>query len=139
MLGECVVERLHAGRPFGELVVAEVRLPDAGRDDEAVVRQRERAPVRALRLDLAAVEVESGHLAEHDGDVLVLLENVPGRRGDVAGREDPRRHLVQQRLEEVMVRPVDERHLDRRPAQELRSEEPSEPRSDDDDPMRGAM
>ena len=38
-----VVDGLHAGRVAGELVVAEVRLVDAGGDDQAVVRQLELA------------------------------------------------------------------------------------------------
>ncbi len=43
---EGVVERLHARRVLGELVVAEVRLAGAGRDDQAVVGRGELGLVR---------------------------------------------------------------------------------------------
>ena len=44
---ERVVDRLHSGRPARELVVAEVGLPGAGGDDQAVVGKLEEDPVGA--------------------------------------------------------------------------------------------
>ena len=45
-------------------------------------------------------------------DVLCLAQHVPQRRRDLAGREDAGGHLVQQRLEEVVVPAVEQRHVD---------------------------
>ena len=45
-----VVDRLHAGRELGEVVVAEVRLPGARGDDQAVVRREVGVPEQ-LRVD----------------------------------------------------------------------------------------
>ena len=50
-----------------------------------------------------------GDLRELDGDVLVVLEQLAQRVRDVARRQLARRHLVQQRLELVVVVAVDQR------------------------------
>ena len=56
-----------------------------------------------------------GHLAELDVDVLVVAEQLAQREGDVARGELRRRHLVEQRLELVVVVAVDQRDARRRP------------------------
>ena len=63
-------------------------------------------------MDDAPFEIEPGHIGQDHVDVLALAQNVPQHRGDGAGREDAGGHLVQQRLEEVVVAPVDERDVD---------------------------
>ena len=108
-----VVDRLHARRMEGELVVAEVRLAGAGGDDQAVVGHLDRAQVRrAPGVDHAGVEIEAGHLGELHADVVGPAHDVAYRRCDLARREHARRHLVQQRLEEVVVAAVDQRDVD---------------------------
>ena len=92
---------LHARRELGELVVAEVGLPGAGGDDQAVVR----GPVGVAeqhRVDRLVRQVDVGDLAEQHLGVLLLAQDQPGRRGDLALGDDARRHLVQQRLEQVV-------------------------------------
>ena len=81
-----VVDRLHARRVEGELVVAEVRLAGAGGDDQAVVGQLDRAQVGGRRgVDDAGVEIEAGHLGEHHADVVGRV----ARRGVSAVRSGP--------------------------------------------------
>ena len=57
------------------------------------------------------------------------------RRTDLALGEDAGGDLVQQRLEEVVVVPVDQGDVDRRHRQRLGGEEPAEAATDDDDAM----
>ena len=54
-----------------------------------------------------AVQVEPGDLGQLDADVLVLAQHVADGRRDLARREHARRHLVQERLEQVVVAPVE--------------------------------
>ena len=63
-----VVDRLHAGREAGELVVAEVRLPGPGGHDEVVVGRRG-PPVEDLRGDGPGGQVDVGDVAEQHGRV----------------------------------------------------------------------
>ena len=87
-------------------------------------------------MDLAPVRVEPDRLAEEDGRVRVPAEDPPERLGDLAGREGAGRDLVEQRLEQVVVAPVDEG--DARPAghgRAARRVQPAEPSSDDHDAM----
>ena len=64
------------------------------------------------------------------------LEDRPQRIGDLARRQRAGRHLVGERLEEVEVAAVDQRHLDRRAAQLQRRLQPAEAAADDHDTMR---
>ena len=61
---ERIVDRLHPGRELAELVVAEVRAGRACRDDQRVVRHRQRRAERTGRRDGARVEVEALHVRE---------------------------------------------------------------------------
>ena len=61
---------------------------------------------------VTVLEIEAGDLGQLDPDVLVLAQDSPERRCDLALREDSRCDLVEQRLKEVMVRAVDERDVD---------------------------
>ena len=60
------------------------------------------------------------------------------RRRDVAGRQRRRRHLIEQRLEQVVVVAVEERDAHRRTLQRLRGREPAEAAADDHDVRRAS-
>ena len=70
-------------------------------------------------------------------DVALPAEYAADRRRDLALREDPGRELIEQRLEQMVVGAVYERHLDRSAAQESRREQPAEAAADDHYPWRG--
>jgi len=55
-----------------------------------------------------------------------------GRRYGTFG-QDPGRHLVEQRLEHMVIGAVDEGDVHRRGSKELRSEQPTEPTANHDD------
>ena len=116
----------------GELVVSEVRGRRSGGDDQAVVGQRERRSQRPDGDDRPVLEIEAGDLGQLDLDVLVLAQDSPERRCDLALREDSRCDLVEQRLKEVVVRAVDERDVDVALPKELRGKEATEAAADDD-------
>ena len=70
---------------------------------------------------------------EQHAHVLLPPENPPDRRGDIAGRQSGRRHLVEQRLEQVVIAAVEQGDADRRALQRLSGGEPAEPSADDHD------
>ena len=121
---------LRPARVAGPVVVAEVLVTGAGRDDQRVVGDRP-----AVRQDdLAPVGIEPDRLAEEHGRVPVAAQDRAQRLGDVARRERPGRDLVEQGLEQVMVQPVDEGDLDLgRPTQLAGRVQAGEPTADDDD------
>ena len=135
---ERVVDRLHPGRVARELVVAEPRLPRARRRRAGCRRRsrsRGRAPVEVtVRASRSTwVTVPSTTLR-----VLLAGEHLARARGDLALREDAGRHLVEQRLEEVVGGRGDQGDLDVLAApQRLRAEEASEAGTDDDDSVGG--
>ena len=98
---QCVIDRLHAGRPLREMVVAEVGLAGPRRDDQAVVR-RDIGMAEQLRLDGLVDQIDMRHVAQQHLRVLLVAQDDPGGRGDLARRDDAGGHLVQQRLEQMM-------------------------------------
>jgi hypothetical protein len=130
---EGVVDALHAGRELGELVVAEVGLPGAGGDDQLVVGVH-RGAAEDGRGDRAVGQVDVGDLTEHHPGVLLPLEDLPRGRGDLALGQDAGGHLVEQRLEEVVAGPADQRDVHRGALEGLGGEQPAEPGPDDDHP-----
>ena len=59
-------------------------------------------------------QIGGNNLRHLDLDVGMLHQDVPQAEGDVAGRQEPGRHLVQQRLELLIVVLVDQRDADLR-------------------------
>ena len=112
--------------------MAEVRVRRAGRDDQVVVRHRSRSVTTMRRDGIDRADVGQQHL-----DVRLMPQNPADRRRDVAGRQRRRRHLIEQRLEDVMVVTVEQRDANRRPGERARRVESAESAADDDD-MRGA-
>jgi hypothetical protein len=127
-----VVDRLHPGRIVRELRAPEVGLARAGGDDQAVVGYPATA-TDGFDSETASVEIDGNHLAEHHRRVLLVAEHVPDGRGDIALREDPRRQLIEQRLEHVVVLAVDERQVDGCPRQRSGCCETGEAAPDDHD------
>ena len=123
------------GRVQRELVVTEVGLVDAGRDDQAVVGDLAvEAPGAWRARDLRASRSKPVHLGQLDPDVLLLAQ----RRGGSAARSAraermPGRDLVEQRLEEVVVAAVDQRDVDRPAAEEPGGGQAAEAAADDHD------
>ena len=89
------------------LVVTEVAVLYAGRQYEVVVGQRERNPGHQAH---PFCKIHSRHGALDDGGVELPAQHVPDRCPDVLGGEDRGSHLVEERLEDVVVRLVDEEH-----------------------------
>lgn len=108
-----VVQGLHAGGVRGELVVPEVGLAHAHRDDQIVVRQREGCAVGPPGVDQPGARVHVGGFGQHAAHVVVAPQDRAKRLRDLPLGQDPGGALVQQRLEEVVGAAVDHGHRDR--------------------------
>ena len=104
---ECVIDRFHPWRIVSELRVPEVRLARAGGDDQRVVRDLTTLTNRLDR-DAAGVEIDIDHCAEDHARVPLAAQHVTNRQGDIALGEYSRSDLMQQRLNQVVIRPVDD-------------------------------
>ena len=135
---ESIVNRLHAGRVLLEMIVAEVRLVGAGRENQAIEARLDIETAGHV-LHLFRRDVDVGDISEHDLHILEVPENETRRRSDLADRQDARGHLIEKRLEEVMAGLCDERDIDVLVLELAGREKPTEPGSDDHDvvPRRG--
>ncbi len=107
-----VLQRLHSRRELRPLVVPEIRMGCAGSHYQAVVRQRDPCTVRRDRADGSRRQIDVHDFAENNVGVLLLVHNASQRGRDQALGQDAGGDLIEQRLEEMMVRPVDQRHVD---------------------------
>ena len=130
-----VFDRFHAGGELGEVVVPEVGVSGARGHHERVVRELQRPVVRTFGPHDPALDVDVGDLGEQGAHVRIAPNGAAQRGGDQAGRQDARRHLVEEGLEEVVVGAVDERDVDIRAVEPVDRVQPSEPAAHDDDPM----
>ena len=108
-----VVERLQARRVYRPIVMAEVAVRCTCGDDQVVVRQR----LLTVEPHLPGRRVDADHLGLQDCQVAALhlgAQRVADRRADGRRAQARGRHLVQQRLEQVVVGAVDQRDLDLR-------------------------
>ena len=104
--------------------------------NEAVVVDGQGTP-ELVGPDLALLDVDLAHLGQQDGQVAQTAQHVTDGRRDLALRKDAGGHLVQQRLEEVVVGPVDDGDPHRRPLQRPGREEAAEAAAHDDDVVLG--
>jgi hypothetical protein len=89
--------------------------------------------------DLSGIEIDVHDFAKHNSRVPLVPKDVADRRSDVPLGENPRRELIEQRLKQVVIRPVDDGDLDIGAAQRFRGKESAESAADDHDlvPARG--
>ena len=131
-----VVDGLHARCEHCEVVVAEVRLAGARRDDQRVVFGL-LVLVVVAPLDDARLDVDFLDESLQDRDVLLTAQDLARSGGDVALGEDARGHLVEQRLEQVVRRASQDGDIGVDLLQSTSSREACETRADDDDAMAG--
>ncbi len=116
----------HAGYP-------EVLGDRSGRDDQRVVGQR----FATIDHDPTSDQIETGDRGHTHGHIGLATNDPPHRVGDVVGMEARRRHLVQERLERVVVAGIDEGDGDPAIGQTSGHPQPAEPGADHHDPVRG--
>jgi hypothetical protein len=123
------IDRLHAWRVARELWVPEVRLVRAGGDDQTVVPDLTTL-TECVHRNAAGIEIDIDDLAKDDSRILMVTKNFADWRCDVAFGKNPGRDLTQQRLNQVMIRPVDDRDIDIGAPQRFRRREPAESAAD---------
>ncbi len=126
---ERVLEALQPGGPRLPGLVAEVGVPGAGSDHERVVGQ----PAAVGERHLAALRVDRQGLGQDDVGVLLAPQNRSDGVGDVGGGERGGRHLIQERLEEIVIAPIHDGDANRGAGEALHGLEPAETGSHDDD------
>src|SRR2546425_1704292 len=130
---DSVREALEARRKPLELAVAEVAVPYAGRENQIVVLDGRSLAVQRVDEDTTSIGVHPGDVSQEHRDVPLLAENSSDRRRDLSRREHRGRDLVEQRLEQVVVRPIEEDDLGVRPAERFRGRQATEASAHDHD------
>ncbi len=99
----------------------------ARRQDEVVV-----ADFAALDLEAAPGRIYSAHSPQAELDVGIAVQDAPHRVGDLAWLQTGSGHLIQQRLEQMVVVLVDQQHIQRLAAELPGRVQPTKARADDD-------
>jgi len=120
--GGGILQRLQAGREGFPVVMAEIGMLRAGGDDQPVIGNAAatRQPDRARR------RVDAGHAIHQRRHVLAFVDELADRPGDLGRTQRGRRHLVEQRLEQMVVASVDERDRRTGALERLDGREPAE-------------
>ena len=103
-----VVDRFQSGRVCGPVVLAEIAVLCASREDQIVVVERAAGfGYHLLRLFIDALDFVHEH-----GDIAVIAQDMANGCGDLSRRQCRGGHLVEQGLEQVIVATIDERDID---------------------------
>jgi hypothetical protein len=112
-------------RPF---LVPEIAVRSAGREHECVISDR-----LAIYDNAAGGGIYRGDSATQDAQFCVVSKGGADGRRDIGRRKTGGRDLIQQRLEQMVVMEVDQRHLRRLVAQPRRARHAAKPCADDND------
>jgi hypothetical protein len=124
-----VIDRLHACASRANSECPKLRLARS-RGDDQTVKGELITLTDCLDRDAAGAEIDIDDFAEDDPRIPLVTENFADWRRDVAFGENPRRDLTQQRLNQVVIRPVDDRDIDIGTPQCFRRREPTESAAD---------
>ena len=94
------------------MIVAKVRLRGTCCHDETVVKHLDWLVGGTGRVDDTPFNVKAGHLGQKHLHISIVTVDMAQRRGYLARGEDAGGHLVEKRLEEMVVAPVDKRDVD---------------------------
>src|SRR6516164_2345455 len=113
----------------------EVARAHAGSDHQIIKHDLADAYARGGRLDGAGSNVDASDIRQEYADVSLLRLELTDGRGDLGGREDRRRHLIEQRLKYVVVAAVDQYDLGIGVPQPARRRESCKAAADDHDTL----
>ena len=130
---ERIGQRLQSRRELGPLVVAEVAVRRTRRHDQVVVAEAK--TVRKHGFLRCGKNLDD--FTEKRGDVALFAEEKPGRRRNGRCGESRGRHLVEQRLKEMVVGFLDDRDVDVGISQMPGSFQAAEAAADDQYPRTG--
>ena len=111
--------------------MTEITRAPAQRDDQVIVAEHAGLARHGARRD-----VDVRHLGEVHVEVRDVGEDAADRLRDLGRRQPRRRHLVKQRLEQVVVLPVDQHDFGRLMAESLAERQAPETSPEDDDARR---
>jgi hypothetical protein len=113
--------------------VPEIARTDAGGDHEVVVVETHLAAIRHRDPYLASLRIDAFDLRHRHGDVRLTPEDLADRSRDVTRSEPRGGHLVEQRLEEMVILAIHQRDTHRRAAQGRDGCEAAEAAAEHDD------
>src|SRR5277367_517542 len=128
-----VVEALEAWCEFRELVMTEIARSHSSGDHQEVVLELSTANSRANCLDDASSQVDALNLRQQHAEVLLFRLKLSDWRRYLGWRQNGSRDLVKERLENVMIAPVDQRDLDVRSLKRPCCRDAGETAADDQD------
>src|ERR1700688_599054 len=86
-------------------------------------------------LDKARIQIDGRNFCEHHREIFLFLPELTKGRGDVGGCENCGRYLVEKRLKDVMIAPIDQNDLRIAPSQRPCRGDPAKAATNDDDAL----
>ena len=121
-----ILDTLQARRIIGPFVVTEIGMHSAGRDHQIIVSNVAEIGVQQLLRRIDAV-----HLFHQHRHIRLSAQDVPNWPGHIGRRQRRGRHLIEQRLEAMMVLAIDHDDIGGRASQRLGGFQAAEAGTDD--------
>jgi hypothetical protein len=128
-----VVQALEAWCERRELVMTEIARTHTGGDHQEVIRERSVANPRTSNVDEASSEIDALNLRQRHAEILLFRLELPDRRRYLGRRQNSGGDLVQERLKDMVITPIDQRYFDFGSLQCPRCRDARETAADDQD------
>ena len=92
-------------------------------------------PLRAGSVDSSRLQIQAGHFGEQHTDISLLASKLPDRSSDLGWRKNCGRNLVEQRLEDVVIAPVDQNDVCIASFQSASRGDPGKPAANNDNTL----
>jgi hypothetical protein len=132
--GDGIREAFQPRRKLLEFVMPEVTMSSARGQNQVIIRNTRPFPVCVAHEDALLIFVNSRDFTHDDGGVLLIPQNPANRRADLSRTQEGRRHLIEERLKEVVIGAIDQNDPYRCLSEGLGGREASKASSDDYDP-----
>ena len=101
-----VRDRFQAWSVLGKFVMTEIARLHAGGDHQIVKAYFLDPDARTIGVNGSGSQIDADNFAQDHRNILLLRFKLPNRRRNLGRRKDRRRHLIQKRLENVMIAPI---------------------------------
>src|SRR5215472_12240216 len=129
--GGRIGQAFNSRRELLKFVVSEITVSRAGRKNEVIVRYGDMLAICVVYKNAALLLIHAGDLAHDHGRVLLFSQNSADWGADLGWGKHRRRYLIEERLKQMMICPINQNDLDRRFAKSFCRSQAAKPTADD--------
>src|SRR5262252_8824824 len=123
--GGRIGQAFNSRRELLKFVVPEITVASTGGENEVIVRYGDMLAICVVYKNAALLLIHAGDLAHEHGRVLLFSQNSADWGADLGRGKNRRRYLIEERLKQMMICPINQNDLDCRLAKSFGRGQPA--------------